>query len=105
LRRALESDVGPMVLRDSIASALSNFDNAMISVDRAQGAIGARLNVIDTTLTSNEDMVLLNKSITSSIQDLDYAEALSRLSFQTVILEAAQQSYVKISGLTLFNKM
>lgn len=105
LRKTLQNPSDPATLRDSIASALSNFDHAMKSVDSAQGAIGARLNVIDTTLTSNEDLGLLNKSITSSIQDLDYAEALSRLSFQSVILEAAQQSYVKISSLTLFSKI
>lgn len=105
LRRLLENPADPAVLRDSIASALSNFDNAMISVDSARGSVGARLNVIETTLTSNEDLAVLNKSIASSIQDLDYAEALSRLSFQSVILEAAQKSYVKISGLSLFNKI
>ncbi|TXH93711.1 MAG: flagellar hook-associated protein 3 [Pseudomonas sp.] len=105
LRRLLENPSEPAVLRDSIASALSNFDNAMISVDSARGSVGARLNVIETTLTSNEDLAVLNKSIASSIQDLDYAEALSRLSFQSVILEAAQKSYVKISGLSLFNKI
>lgn len=37
--------------------------------------------------------------------DLDYAEALSRLSFQTIILEAAQQSYVKIASLSLFDQL
>lgn len=105
LRRLLENPAAPAVLRDSIASALSNFDNAMISVDSARGSVGARLNVIETTLTSNEDLAVLNKSIASSIEDLDYAEALSRLSFQSVILEAAQKSYVKISGLSLFNKI
>ncbi|MNJ53474.1 flagellar hook-associated protein FlgL [compost metagenome] len=50
-------------------------------------------------------MTLVNKSVQAELKELDYAEALSRLSFQTVILEAAQQSYVKISGLNLFNAM
>ncbi|MGA4815634.1 hypothetical protein ACPA9J_12515 [Pseudomonas aeruginosa] len=48
-------------------------------------------------------MKLVNASVMSQIQDLDYAEALSRLSLQSTIMDAAQQSYVKIQGLSLFN--
>jgi len=92
-------------VRDSVAVALTNLDHGMISVDAARGNIGARLNVIETTQTDNEDVTLVNKSVQAELRELDYAEALSRLSFQTVILEAAQQSYVKISGLNLFNAL
>ncbi|WP_313023828.1 flagellar hook-associated protein FlgL [Pseudomonas lopnurensis] len=92
-------------IRDAVAVSLTNLDHGMVSVDAARGNIGARLNVIDTTLTDNEDVALVNKSVQAELRELDYAEALSRLSFQTIILEAAQQSYVKISGLNLFNAM
>ena len=92
-------------VRDAVAVALTNIDHGMISVDAARGNIGARLNVIETTQTDNEDVALVNKSVQAELRELDYAEALSRLSFQTVILEATQQSYVKISGLNLFNAM
>ncbi|WP_272913519.1 flagellin, partial [Pseudomonas aeruginosa] len=50
-----------------------------------------------------DDVKLVNASVMSQIQDLDYAEALSRLSLQSTIMDAAQQSYVKIQGLSLFN--
>jgi len=43
--------------------------------------------------------------VQAELRELDYAEALSRLAFQSVILEAAQQSYVKIAGLNLFNQL
>lgn len=92
-------------VRDAVAVALTNLDHGMISVDAARGNIGARLNVIETTQTDNEDVTLVNKAVQAELRELDYAEALSRLSFQTIILEAAQQSYVKISGLNLFNAM
>lgn len=92
-------------IRDAVAVSITNIDHGMISVDAARGNIGARLNVIESTLTDNEDVALVNKSVQAELRELDYAEALSRLSFQTIILEAAQQSYVKISGLNLFNKM
>lgn len=106
LRAALENpSTGSNGVRDAVAVALTNLDHGMISVDAARGSIGARLNVVETTQTDNEDVTLVNKSVQAELRELDYAEALSRLSFQTVILEAAQQSYVKISGLNLFNAM
>ena len=84
---------------------MTNLSHASITVDGTRGDIGARRNIIDSTLTSNEDTALANKSVQSELRELDYPEALSRLSFQTLVLEAAQQSYVKISSLNLFNKL
>ncbi|MBA1272638.1 flagellar hook-associated protein FlgL [Stutzerimonas azotifigens] len=92
-------------VRDAVALGVTNLDHAMVNVDATRGKIGARLNVIETTMTDNQDVTLVNKSVQAELRELDYAEALSRLSFQTVILEAAQQSYVKISSLNLFNAM
>jgi len=106
LRMALESPAtGNNGVRDAVAVALTNLDHGMVSVDQARGDIGARLNVIETTQTDNEDVALVNKGVQADLRELDYAEALSRLSMQTVVLEAAQQSYVKIAGLSLFNAM
>lgn len=109
LRQALQSapntPAGNLAARDAVAVALGNLDNGMESISQAQGGIGARLNVIDSTMEDNIDVSLVNKGVQADLRELDYAEALSRLSFQTVILEAAQQSYVKVSGLSLFNRM
>ncbi len=106
LRSSLENPSnGNTDVRDAVAVALTNLDHGMVSVDQARGNIGARLNVIESTQTDNEDVTLVNKGVQADLRELDYAEALSRLSMQTVVLEAAQQSYVKIAGLSLFNKM
>jgi flagellar hook-associated protein 3 FlgL len=109
LRMALENSVdtpaGNLATRDAVAAAVANLDNGMTKLDSVRGDIGARLNIIETSLTDNEGVGLVNKSVQAELRELDYAEALSRLSFQSIILEAAQQSYVKISGLNLFNKM
>lgn len=109
LRQALESSptspAGNLAIRDEVAIALKNLDNGMGSVLEVQTEIGARLNLIDTTEVDNEDVTLVNKAVQADLRELDYAEALSRLSFQTIILEAAQQSYVKIAGLNLFNQL
>lgn len=105
LRMTLENPASSSQVSDAVALAITNLDHGMTTVDSARGAIGARLNVIESAQTDNEDVSLINKSVQADLRELDYAEALSRLSFQTIILEAAQQSYVKISSLNLFNQL
>lgn len=105
LQEAPDTPEGNLQVRDAVALGLTNIDHGMVQLDSVRGEIGARLNVVDTTLIDNEDVTLVNQTVQSELRDLDYAEALSRLSFQSVILEAAQQSYVKIAGLNLFNYM
>ncbi len=103
LETSTDSTEDKLHRRDVIAVTLDNLDNAMNSVLQVQTTIGARMNVIDSTQVQNDELSLINTSVTSELEDLDYAEALSRLSLQTVVLEAAQQSFVKVSGLSLFN--
>ncbi|SDH75483.1 flagellar hook-associated protein 3 FlgL [Pseudomonas benzenivorans] len=109
LRTALQDSPdtpeGSRLTRDAVAVALTNLDHGMSTVDGVRGEIGARLNIIDSTQTDNEDVSLVNRAVQADLRELDYAEALSRLSFQSIILEAAQQSYVKISSLNLFNQL
>lgn len=107
LRKALESGDGSTEgvykMRDNAAVALSNLDTAYTQVDGIRGKVGARLNVIDSTSDFIADVSLVNKSVQSDLQDLDYAEALSRYALQNTVLQATQQSFVKVSQLSLFN--
>lgn len=105
LLQAPDSPEGNLQVRDAVALGLTNLDHAMVTLDGVRGEIGARLNIVETTQTDNEDVSLVNKSVQAQLRELDYAEALSRLSFESIVLEAAQQSYVKIAGLTLFSQM
>ncbi|GLK89444.1 flagellar hook-associated protein FlgL [Pseudomonas turukhanskensis] len=107
LRKALQgsgnSAEDNRVIRDTAAVALSNLDTVYSKVDAVRGSVGARLNTLDSTGDFIADVTLVNKSVQSDLEDLDYADAISRLSLQSTILSAAQQSYVKIANLSLFN--
>jgi flagellar hook-associated protein 3 FlgL len=107
LRKALQgsgnSEEDNRVIRDTAAVALSNLDTVYSKVDAVRGSVGARLNTLDSTGDFIADVTLVNKSVQSDLEDLDYADAISRLSLQSTILSAAQQSYVKIANLSLFN--
>lgn len=107
LRKTLESggdSTDDKRLRnEALALSLENIDNAMNKVLGVQTSIGARMNIIESTGNEHAESELINTTVRSGIEDLDYAEALSRLSLESVVLQAAQQSYVKISNLSLFN--
>jgi len=105
LEGAQDTPAGNLVIRDEVAVAISNLDATYGQVLQTQGEIGGRLNVLESTENFTQDVTLINQSVQSDLRDLDYAEALSRLSFQSIILEAAQQSYVRISSLNLFGQL
>ena len=90
-------------LRLLMAESLDNLSYAEENISSITAKIGARFNTLYTVRDVNEGVKLVNDQILSEIRDLDYAEAVSRLSFQSFTLEAAQQSFAKVSALSLFN--
>jgi len=88
-----------------IAESLTNLDNAQESVILKQTELGGRLNAVESTTAFLEDSGLYTKEIRSQLQDVDYAEAISNLSFQSFVLQAAQQSFAKVSRMSLFDRL
>jgi len=76
---------------------------ALDSVIDTRAAVGGRLNSIDEQHEVNADLELSLESNKSEEEDLDFAEAIARFELQMTALQAAQQSYVKIKGLSLFD--
>ena len=87
------------------AKTLTNLDNALTVLVSSQSDVGARLNLLDSTKDLNLDVELSTKTVLSQIEDLDYAEASTRLQMQTFVLSAAQKSFVTVSELSLFKYM
>ncbi|WP_299774379.1 flagellar hook-associated protein FlgL [uncultured Pseudoteredinibacter sp.] len=88
-----------------IEDSITNLKAAEDSVLETRAEIGARLNTMDSTRKLHEDLKIVSTELLSNIRDLDFAEASSQLSFESFVLQAAQQSYVKIAGLSLFNNL
>lgn len=86
-----------------IAESLANLDNAQESLILKQTELGARMNAVESTQSFLEDSEYYAKEIRSELEDLDYAEAISNLSFQSFVLQAAQQSFAQVSRLSLFD--
>ena len=84
-------------------TTLTRLDSAIDEVLNTRASIGARLNTIDSQRNMNDSFDLLLQENRSTLEDLDYAEAVSRFERQLLALQASQQSFVKIEGLSLFN--
>jgi flagellar hook-associated protein 3 FlgL len=82
---------------------LTDLSEAIDAIAQVQAKIGARLNAIDDQAASNETAVVALEGNRSTIEDLDYAEAATRLNLQLTALQAAQQTFARIQGLSLFN--
>lgn len=104
---ALEAPVngtaGAAQLSNSIGQALTNLDQAQDNILRVRASIGSRQAELDALTSIGEDMSLQYADTLSRLQDVDYAQAISQLTQQQTNLEAAQKSFLKVSGLSLFN--
>lgn len=90
-------------LSDAIAESIDKFKVVEERNVEARTAIGARINALDDTRTANEDYKLFTQTALSSIEDVDFAEAISELQLEEAVLQAAQASFVRVSELSLFN--
>jgi flagellar hook-associated protein 3 FlgL len=84
-------------------ASLDQIDAAMGHLLGFRATTGARLNALDSQKGINGALLDQLESTRSTIEDLDYAEAASRLSQQSITLQAAQQAFVKVQNLNLFN--
>jgi len=82
---------------------LTNISASLATVIDTQAKVGVRLNAIDQQRDINENLSFNMQKTLSEVQDLDYAEAISRLALQETGLQAAQQTFVRVQGLSLFN--
>lgn len=96
---------GQQAYYDLIADSLINLDNVQDSVLRTQTELGGRMNAVESTADFLEDSSTYSKDIRSQLQDVDFAEAISTLSFQSFVLQAAQQSFAQVSQLSLFDRL
>jgi len=82
---------------------LTNISAVLETVIDTQAKIGARINLVEQQETISEELSLSVQETLSGIQDIDLAEAISKLTLQSTVLQAAQQTFSRVQGLSLFN--
>ena len=102
LELSTASNVGFSDVQNLINQSLTEIDLAFDSVTRVRTSVGARLKTIDDQALVNEAFKIELASTLSSVRDLDIAEAAVELQSRLIALEAAQTSFTRIQGLSLF---
>ena len=95
-------DTGRM-FNATVNDVLTDLDGALNNFLRVRTSVGARMHALDEQESQNEKFVLDMESTLSDVQDLDYAEAISRFNIEQTALQAAQQAYSRVQKLSLFN--
>jgi flagellar hook-associated protein 3 FlgL len=93
---------GTTNITNSLNRGLTNLDNALNNVLTIDSSLGLRINEIDSLQSTGDSLGVQFKQTLSQLQDVDYNKAISDLTQQKMTLTAAQQSFAKVSNLSLF---
>ena len=83
--------------------SLTDLNRSLDNILEVRGNIGARLNALDNQETINEAYRIQIREILSNVEDLDFAEAVSRLNLELTGLEASQKAFTRVQDISLFN--
>ncbi len=107
LASALESDpVTPAqraLLGSDLNGVIQQLSQATDHLLNVRADVGSRLSRLDAVGSAREDLDLELNTSRSLLRDVDYSTAITQMNAQMVSLQAAQQSYTRIAGLSLFD--
>lgn len=82
---------------------LNQVDNTLNHIISRRSEAGIRMQLIENQESNHLDAELYIESGRSNIEDLDFAKAVATFEQSKIALQAAQQSFVQIKDLNLFN--
>lgn len=88
---------------NTVNRQIEGIDQSLQRVLDVQARVGARLDTLNQQKTTEGDLGVKYKGAISDLQDVDMASAIGQLNLQQVALQAAQQTYVKVQGMSLFD--
>ncbi|MCH8619015.1 flagellar hook-associated protein FlgL [Undibacterium sp. TS12] len=104
---ALNTPANTAAAKKDLTAALTqgnnNVDKSLNNVLTARAQLGTSLKELDDLDTEGDAKGVAYKQDLSALLDLDYAKAITELNQQQTTLQAAQQSFVKTSELSLFS--
>jgi flagellar hook-associated protein 3 FlgL len=89
--------------RNAMQRGVGEMDNLLNGVSLARANVGTDLNVVEQQTQAIDETKLTLKTTLSNVEDLDMAEAITKMNKQMLSLEASQSSFAKITQLNLFN--
>jgi flagellar hook-associated protein 3 FlgL len=97
------SDASKAQFQNQVNQVLQQLDQTESHLSNIRTSVGARLSMLTNVESARQDASVQIDDSVAAVAGADFTEASSRLAQQLVGLQAAQQSYVKIAQLSLFN--
>ncbi|MDT0602872.1 flagellar hook-associated protein FlgL [Thalassotalea castellviae] len=85
------------------SDVLNKVNASLNYMSTQRGEVGIRLQMTENQESKHADTALYLAQSSSSIEDLDYAKAVSEFDQAQTALQVAQQSFIQIKDLSLFN--
>ena len=98
LAQAVEGGTMPDMQR-----SMAEIDTVYANISGALADNGARQSALDVQQQFIDENVLRLQTTLADVRDLDYTEAIARMNKQMLALEAAMNSFSRVSQLNLFN--
>ena len=86
-----------------INMAQLELDNGMDNVVNTRSRVGARMQTLLNQTSISEEFKLISQAAMSRLEDLDMAQAISDLKLEQTKLEVAQQTFIQLQRLSLFD--
>jgi flagellar hook-associated protein 3 FlgL len=90
-------------LQNGLDAANPSLSNALDNILKIHASVGTRAKELDTLDEIGDELGIQYKQQLADLQDVDYAKAISNLTQQQTYLEATQQAFLKVQGLSLFD--
>lgn len=82
---------------------LSQLDSALNKVSSTIANLGSRLNQISHAEQSNDDLMQISLITLKNLSEIDPIAVATEFNQELISLQAAQQSFVRVQGLSVFN--
>jgi flagellar hook-associated protein 3 FlgL len=97
------SNGGQTRIASEVSHALGNLSQVQDNVLLVRASVGSRMTQADALASLGSDLGIQYEQVLSQLQDVDYTQAISQLTRQQTGLDAAQKSFMRVTGLSLFN--
>lgn len=103
LENPAETPTEQAALKNTLSSVMREFDASLDNVLTTRASVGARLNELDVIDSVSGNRELNYSQTMSNLVDLDYNQAIAEYSLRQVGMQAAQQAFIGIRDMSLFN--
>jgi flagellar hook-associated protein 3 FlgL len=103
LKTPVTNDADGARLKNGLRASHNVVTSALDNVMTVRASVGSRLKELDSLDEQGEDRKAQLAENMMNLQEIDYTEAVTKLSKEKMMLEAVQQSFALTSGLSLFN--